>query len=183
MISDFHALKTSLALVHGIALGRWSQGLCVMLEKVMGNKLINKLRAPILLMEADFNATNKIIYGERMLDNARKYKLSPDEIYSEKQRMADGSAVSKILFYDVVRQLKRPAGLASVDAAYCYDRVAHAIVKYFEPDRQFTASQPFQYLIISKMNEYHSISTLSTSHYKYNEWLEKVEIGVWALKW
>eukprot|EP00956_Cyclotella_meneghiniana_P019767 scaffold34309_cov43-Cyclotella_meneghiniana.AAC.1 len=30
---------------------------------------------------------------------------------------------------------------------------------------------------------YHSISTLPTSHYKYNEWLEKVEIGVWALKW
>jgi hypothetical protein len=39
-----------------------------MLEKVMGVKLINKLHA-ILLMEADFNAANKIIYGERMLDN------------------------------------------------------------------------------------------------------------------
>jgi hypothetical protein len=37
-ISDFHALKTSLALVHGIALGRWSRGLCVMLEKVLGNQ-------------------------------------------------------------------------------------------------------------------------------------------------
>ena len=31
--------------------------------------------------------------------------------------------------------------------------------------------------------EYHSISTLSTSHYKYNEWLVKVEIVVWALNW
>jgi hypothetical protein len=83
-ISDFHALKTSLALVHGIALNRWSKGLCVMLEKVMGVKLINKLRA-ILLMEADFNASNKIIFGERMMDNARKYKLMPEEIYSEKR--------------------------------------------------------------------------------------------------
>eukprot|EP00956_Cyclotella_meneghiniana_P029293 scaffold70426_cov59-Cyclotella_meneghiniana.AAC.4 len=126
VISDFHALKTSLALVHGIALGRWSQGLCVMLEKVLGNKLINKLRA-ILLMEADFNAMNKIIYGERMLDKARKYDLMPDEIFSERQRMADDGAVSKVLFYDIVRQLKRPAGLASVDAANCYDRVSHAI--------------------------------------------------------
>eukprot|EP00956_Cyclotella_meneghiniana_P010715 scaffold14988_cov36-Cyclotella_meneghiniana.AAC.2 len=126
VISDFHALKTSLALVHGIALGRWSNGLCVMLEKVMGNKLINKLRA-ILLMEADFNAMNKIVYGERMLDKARKYDLMPDDIFSEKQRMADDGAVSKILFYDIVRQLKRPAGLASVDAANCYDRVAHAV--------------------------------------------------------
>ena len=33
------------------------------------------------------------------------------------------------------------------------------------------------------IEEYHSISTLPTSHYKYNEWLEDVEIGVWALKW
>ena len=33
------------------------------------------------------------------------------------------------------------------------------------------------------IEEYHSISTLPTSHYKYNEWLEKVEIAVWALKW
>jgi hypothetical protein len=127
-ISDFHALKTSLAIVHGIALNRWSKGLCVMLEKVMGVKLINKLRA-ILLMEADFNASNKIIFGERMMDmdNARKYRLMPEEIFSEKQRMADDGAVAKRTFYDIVRQLKRPAGLASVDAANCYDRVAHAI--------------------------------------------------------
>eukprot|EP00956_Cyclotella_meneghiniana_P040243 scaffold190449_cov43-Cyclotella_meneghiniana.AAC.2 len=32
-------------------------------------------------------------------------------------------------------------------------------------------------------SEFHSISTFSTSHYKYDEWLEKVVIGVWALKW
>jgi hypothetical protein len=73
-----------------------------MLEKVLGNKLITKLRA-ILLMEADFNAANKIVYGEMMLGLAR------------------------VLFYDIVQQLKVPAGLASVDAANCYDRVAHAI--------------------------------------------------------
>jgi hypothetical protein len=73
-ISDFHALKTSLSIVHGISLERWSKGLCVMLEKVIGVRLITKLRA-ILLMEADFNAMNKIIFGERMMDNVRKYKL------------------------------------------------------------------------------------------------------------
>lgn len=82
-ISDFDALKTSLALAHGIALNRWSKGLCGMLEKVMWVRLINKLRA-ILLMEADFNAANKILYGERIMDNVRKYKLMPDEIFSER---------------------------------------------------------------------------------------------------
>eukprot|EP00956_Cyclotella_meneghiniana_P010074 scaffold13929_cov79-Cyclotella_meneghiniana.AAC.4 len=125
-ISDFHALKTSLALVHGIALKRWSRGLCVMLEKKLGVRLINKLRA-ILLMEADFNAANKIVFGERMMDNVRKYRLMPDDIFSERAREATDGGLSKALFYDIVNQLRRPAGLASVDAANCYDRVAHAI--------------------------------------------------------
>lgn len=83
-ISDFHALKTSLALVHGISLKCWSQGLCVMLEQVMGCRLISKLRA-ILLMEADFNQMNKIIFGERMMQNVRQYKLMPQRIFSVKR--------------------------------------------------------------------------------------------------
>jgi hypothetical protein len=33
----------------------------------------------------------------------------PEEIFSEKQRMADDGAVAKRTFYDIVRQLKRPA--------------------------------------------------------------------------
>ena len=31
------------------------------------------------------------------------------------------------------------------------------------------------------IQEFHSISTLPTSHYKYNEWLENIEIGICAL--
>ena len=51
----------------------------------------------------------------------------PDEIFSEKQRMAEDGILAKVLFYDISRQLKTPAGLALVDAANCYDRVAHAV--------------------------------------------------------
>eukprot|EP00804_Cyclotella_cryptica_P020061 CCRYP_014882-RA/>CCRYP_014882-RA protein AED:0.23 eAED:-0.35 QI:0/-1/0/1/-1/1/1/0/117 len=111
-----HALKTSIALHHGIALSRWKSGLCVMIEKSPGVKLISKLRA-ILLMEADFNAANKIIFGQRMLSNVRQYNLMPEEIFSEKQCMADDGILAKTLFYDISRQLKAPAALASVDAA------------------------------------------------------------------
>ena len=97
-----------------------------MLEKLFGERLVSKLRA-ILLMEADFNAGNKIVYGERMLGNVRKYRLMPDEIFSERNRMADDGGLTKVLFYDVVRQLRTVAAIASVDASNCYDRVAHAI--------------------------------------------------------
>jgi hypothetical protein len=52
--------------------------------KALGVTLVTKLRA-ILLMEGDFNAMNKIVYGTRMLDNARKYQLMPEEIFSKKK--------------------------------------------------------------------------------------------------
>ena len=126
LVAQFHALKSTLILKHGIVLDRWSRGLSVMLEKMFGCTLISKLRS-ILLMEADFNFVNKQIYGVRMLDQVRKYKLMPDEIFSERNRMAEDGTLAKTLFYDISRQSRRPAGLASVDAESCYDRIAHAI--------------------------------------------------------
>ena len=41
--------------------------------------------------------------------------------------MADDGTLAKVLFFDVMRQFKLPAGLSSVDAANYYDSVAHAI--------------------------------------------------------
>ena len=78
-------------------------------------------------MEADFNAVNKIIYGCRMMGNVRKHDMMPDEIFSEKNRTADDGTLTKVLFFDVVRQSRRVAGISSVDADNCFDRVAHAV--------------------------------------------------------
>ena len=117
-VSYLQALQATLVVKRGIVLERWSKGLSVMLEKIFGCSLITKLRS-ILLMEADFNATNKVIYGMRMLANVRKYKLMPEEVYSERNHLAEDGTLPKVLFYDIVRQLRRPAGLASVDADNC----------------------------------------------------------------
>ena len=75
-----------------------------MLEKMFGCSLVTKL-CSILLTEAEFNFSKKIIYGGRILDNVRKYNLMPEEIFSERNRMADNRALAKVLFYDIVRQL------------------------------------------------------------------------------
>ncbi len=125
-ISQFYALPVLLALKKGIALERWSKGLSVMLEKMFGVRLVSKLRA-ILLMEADFNAMNKEVYGVRMLDNARQYKLIPEEIFSKQNLTADDGGLAKTLFYDIARQTRTPAAIASVDASNCYDWIAHAM--------------------------------------------------------
>jgi len=68
-ISQLGALRVLLALKKDIVLERWSKGLSVMLEKMFGVRLVSKLQA-ILLMEADFNVTNKEVCGVWMLDNA-----------------------------------------------------------------------------------------------------------------
>ena len=61
-VSTMHALKTTICLKRGIALDRWLRSLSVLLEKEYVCTLVEKLRA-ILLMEADFNFSNKLIYG------------------------------------------------------------------------------------------------------------------------
>jgi hypothetical protein len=78
-------------------------------------------------MEADFNANNKIKIGERMMEVVRRYGLMEDEIFSKQGRTAEDGALSKVLFYDIVRQLRLPAAISSVDASNCYDSIAHAI--------------------------------------------------------
>jgi hypothetical protein len=97
-----------------------------MLERVFGCALITKLRL-ILLMEMDFNATNKIFYGQRMLDAVRKYKLMPEEIYSKKNCLADDGTLVKVMFYGIVHQTRSPARISAVSVYNCYDRIAHPI--------------------------------------------------------
>ena len=86
-----------------------------MLEKIAGVALITKQWA-ILLMEADFNCHNKLIFGKRMLDLASEYKLIPDKIYSGKGRTAEEAILQKVLAYDIAHQTRAPydgAGLKS----------------------------------------------------------------------
>ena len=78
-------------------------------------------------MEADFNFSNKLIFGVRMMDNVRRHGLMPEEIYSEKGKTADDGSLAKVLFYDISRQSRIAAGLSSIDAANWYNNIAHAI--------------------------------------------------------
>jgi hypothetical protein len=126
IVAHYHAARVSVVLAHAIQLERWLRGLSVMLEKTLRVTLVSKLQA-ILLMEADFNASNKILNGVRMMQNAHEHRLMPEEIYSKKNCMADNGTLTKTLFYDVTRQAGVPAAIASVDASNCYDRIAHAV--------------------------------------------------------
>ncbi len=124
--SHFHAAKATVALTLGTPYNRWKQGVTVMLEKERGVNLVSKLRA-ILLMEADFNAANKIMFSNRMMSMVRQHNMMPEEIFSEKGKTAVDGTLAKVLFYDLSRQFRKPAAIASVDASNCFDRICHAI--------------------------------------------------------
>ena len=70
-LSSFVAKQITLIARTGVPPERWSYGLTVMLEKVAGIALVNKLRA-ILLMEADFNFHNKLVFGSRIKNASRR---------------------------------------------------------------------------------------------------------------
>jgi hypothetical protein len=103
IILHYHAARVMVTLTHGIQLEWWLQSLSVMLEKALGVTLVITLRA-MLLMEANFIATNKINYGVRMMDNVRGYNLMPEENFSKKSRMGNNVTLCKTLFYDITRQ-------------------------------------------------------------------------------
>ena len=82
-LSEIHALFTELAVTGGAPLSRWAQGLSCMLEKEAGVIKVNKLRA-ILLMEADFNFFNGLMFAKRMMQQVEQRDAMPVECYGSR---------------------------------------------------------------------------------------------------
>jgi hypothetical protein len=124
-LSEIHALFTQLAVTGASPLARWEKGLSCMLEKTAGVIRVEKLRA-ILLMEADFNFFNGLMFAGRMMRQAKAQGRIPLEIYgSRKNHEAVEVAINRRLVADLLRQKRIPGAIASVDAESCYDRIAH----------------------------------------------------------
>jgi hypothetical protein len=51
-----------------------------------------------------------------MMGNVRRHSVMPEEIFSEKNLTANNGTMSKVLFFDIVWQGRRTAGISSVDA-------------------------------------------------------------------
>jgi hypothetical protein len=62
----------------------WSMTLTVLLEKIVGNKFVHKLRG-ICLLEADFNWINKVIFTKQMIGSALERNLIPGKCFSKKR--------------------------------------------------------------------------------------------------
>jgi hypothetical protein len=121
------ALQQTVIARSGIPPESWSIGLQVMLEKIAGVCLVEKLRA-IQLYEADFNCYNQFIFGRQAMQTLTDSRYIPEELFSQKGSTAEDAKFDKTLMADVSRQARQPMTVVSADAAYCYNRVNHVIM-------------------------------------------------------
>jgi hypothetical protein len=65
MLSAMHTEYLSACTQKGIPLARWGIELTVLLEEIVGNNFVHKLRAiAICLLESDFNWINKVVFAK-----------------------------------------------------------------------------------------------------------------------
>jgi hypothetical protein len=121
------ALQLTVVARSGIPPESWSVGLQVMLEKIAGVCLVEKLRA-IQLYEADFNCYNQFIFGRHTMKTLTESGQIPEELFTLKGSTAEDAKFDKTLMADLSRQARHPMIVTSADAANCYDRVNHVIM-------------------------------------------------------
>ena len=69
----------NLAIKNGLPLSRWTKRVSIMLEKKPNNISVSKLRV-ILLLEANFNMANKIIFNTQLISQMEQHNEIPREI-------------------------------------------------------------------------------------------------------
>ena len=106
----------------GFSSKRSRVGIDVMIEKKPGVRNVDKLRA-ILLFEADFNSTAKIL-ARQLMYNAEKW-LAPEQYGSRSRHSAICQALNKRLTLDYIRVNHLPSVWILTDAKSNYDRIVH----------------------------------------------------------
>ena len=79
MISTVKCKLVHLAVHNTTPLDRWRNGVSIILEKFAGNVNVAKLKA-ILLLEANFNTFNKIVFNRRAILSIEASKTIPYKV-------------------------------------------------------------------------------------------------------
>jgi hypothetical protein len=106
-LSTFLAKKITVITRSGCPPKRWGSGLQLMLEKIAGVALINKL-CTIMLMEADYNLNSKFIFGYQAQNKLLEEGYVPEEQYSQREITAEDANMDCCLMFDITCQLCQP---------------------------------------------------------------------------
>jgi hypothetical protein len=127
MSSEALALQLTVTARSSIPLENWSMGLQVMLEKIAGVCLIEKLHT-IQLYEADFKCYNQFIFDKHAMQTLTESRYIREELFSQKGSTAKNAKFDKTLMADLSSQARWPMIVTSVNVAYCYDPMNHIIM-------------------------------------------------------
>ena len=118
-------IKTSLE--HGIGLNRWRRVLNVMVHKLEGSFLLDKLRV-IHLFEADYNGTIGLLFNRKLLYNAEIHNvLNNNQWGTRPHRQAEDVLMLKELSYNLASTTRTTLATFDNDATGCFDRVPCSI--------------------------------------------------------
>ena len=121
-IAKWMSIMMSLPFIHGFVNTRWTKSIDVMLEKKRGNRKIHMLRI-IGLLEADFNTALKIIFAQKMMNNAELSGLSDEQWGSRKHRMALDPAMRNMMTFEYGRYMRATIAMFAADLSACFDRM------------------------------------------------------------
>jgi hypothetical protein len=127
IVTNFLSRKIMLIARGGCPPEHWGHGLQVLLEKVAGVPLVNKLHA-ILLMEAKSNYMNRWVFGYQAINKVHAMGYIPGDQYSQKESTAKDACMDNRLTMDISRQLRHPLAPMSADADVCYNQINYIIM-------------------------------------------------------
>ena len=121
-------LSMNIPFLAGRPYNRWKTFLDIMSFKKSNSIQVNTLRT-IVISEADWNASGRILITRKMMQQAESlHLLPPEHMGGRKNKKSITGALTKRLVIDNSRLLKKPLAIISTDAANCYDRMVHKFV-------------------------------------------------------
>jgi len=125
---DIMTVQINLPFKMGQPYQRWSTFLDIMAFKKSHCTKINTLRS-IIISEGDWNVAGRIYVTRKLMKQAEEHNLLPEEhLGGRKNRKSIDGVITKRLFLDNSRLLRKPAVILSTDAANCYDRMVHKFI-------------------------------------------------------
>ena len=121
-LAEWLSLMMSMPFQFGFINERWTKSIDVMLEKKQGNRQIHMLRI-IGLLEADFNTALKILFSQKLMQNAEAVGLNDEQWGCRKNRMALDPAMRNMMTFEYGRYMRITIAMFAADLTACFDRM------------------------------------------------------------
>ena len=122
-IANDIATLTNTLVQNGISLPRWRRVINMMIHKLDGSYLLNKLRV-IHIFEADYNGTIGLLFNRKLLYEAEKLNaLNNNQWGCRPHRQAEDALLLKELSYNLAMKTRTTLATFDNDATGCFDRV------------------------------------------------------------